>query len=239
MLGWLTSIGELVSYRSAGFEKIYDLPERVLRPDVLAAPTPSVPEARRERVRVAAKASGIVTLRDLSRLTRAGHLRLTQAQLKAYVAELVEEGQLVAARVEGWKDPAFVVAGRRPKRPTRTEATLLSPFDSLIWDRDRTRRLFGFDYSIEIYVPAPKRVYGYYVLPVLIGDDLVGRLDLKSDRASSTLLVQGAWAEPAVDKPSVAEATAAELRRLAAWLGLHDIDIAKRGDLARPLQSML
>jgi uncharacterized protein YcaQ len=239
MLGWLTSIGHLVGYRSPSFESVYDLPERVLRPEVLAAPTPSVHEARRERVRVAAKASGIVTLRDLSRLTRAGHLRLAQAELKTYVAELVEEGNLVAARVEGWKDPAFVVAGRRPKRATRTEATLLSPFDPLIWDRDRTRRIFGFDYIIEIYVPAPKRVHGYYVLPILIGDDLVGRLDLKSDRARSTLLVQGAWAEPTVDKPSVAEATAAELRRLAAWLGLQDIDVAKRGDLARQLKSTL
>src|SRR5205085_215951 len=170
MLGWLTSIGQLVSYRSRAFEKTFDLPERVLRPEVLAAPTPSVHEARRERVRVAAKASGIVTLRDLSRLTRTGHLRFAQPELKAYVAELVEEGQLVAARVEGWKDTAFVVAGRQPKRPTRTEATLLSPFDSLIWDRDRTRRLFGFDYTIDIYVPAPKRVHGYYVLPILIGD---------------------------------------------------------------------
>jgi uncharacterized protein len=220
VLGWLTSIGQLVSYRSA-------------------APTPSVPEARRERIRVAAKASGIVALRDLSRLTRAGHLRLTQAQLKVHVAELVEEGQLVAARVEGWNDAAFVVAGRRPKRPTRTEATMLSPFDSLIWDRDRTRRLFGFDYVIEIYVPAPKRVHGYYVLPILIGDELVGRLDLKSDRAGSTLLVQGAWAEPAVDKSSVAEVTAAELRRMAAWLGLRDINVANRGDLARHMNSML
>jgi uncharacterized protein len=239
MLGWLTSIGHLVTYRSPSFESVYDLPERVLRPEVLAAPTPSLHEARRERVRVAAKASGIVTLRDLSRLTRAGHLRLAQAELKTYVAELVEEGQLVAARVEGWKDPAFVVAGRRPKRPTRTGATLLSPFDSLIWDRDRTRRLFGFDYTVEIYVPAPRRVYGYYVLPILIGDELVGRLDLKSDRAGSTLLVQGAWAEPTVDRRSVAEATAAELRRLGAWLGLHDIDVANRGDLARPLKSIL
>lgn len=234
MLEWLTSIGQLVGYRSPSFEKVYDFPERVLRPEVLAAPKPPVPEARRERVRVAAKASGIVTLRDLSRLTR-----LTQAQVRVCVAELVDEGQLVGARVEGWKDQAFVLAGRRPKRPTRTEATLLSPFDSLIWDRDRTRRLFGFDYIIEIYVPAPKRVHGYYVLPILIGDELVGRLDLKSDRAGSTLLVQGAWAEPAVDKPSVAEATAAELRRLAAWLGLHSIDVAKRGDLAGQLKSML
>lgn len=239
VLGWLTSIGQLASYRSAAFEKVFDLPGRVLRPETLAAPTPSVPEARRERIRVAAKACGIVTVRDLSRLTRAGHLRLTQAQLKLHVDELVEEGQLVAARVEGWKDAAFVVADRRPKRPTRTEATLLSPFDSLIWDRDRTRRLFGFDYIIEIYVPAAKRVHGYYVLPILIGDQLVGRLDLKSDRAGSTLLVLGAWAEPTVDKASVADATAAELQRMAAWLGLRDIDVSDRGDLARQLNAAL
>ena len=239
VLEWLSSIGQLLGYRSPSFEKIYDLPERVLRPDVLAAPTPSAPQARRERIRIAAKASGIVTLRDLSRLTRTGHLRLTQAQLKVEVAELVEEGQLVAARVEGWKDAAFVVAGRRPKRPTRDEATLLSPFDSLIWDRDRTRRLFGFDYIIEIYVPAAKRVHGYYVLPIIMGDELVGRLDLKSDRAGSILLVQGAWAEATVDKASVADATAAELHRMAAWLSLRDVNVSPRGDLARVLKAAL
>ena len=239
MLEWLSSVGQLVGYRSASFEKVYDLPERVLRRDVLAAPTPSASEAQRERIRVAAQASGIVTLRDLSRLTRAGHLAPPRAQLKMHVAELVEEGQLIDARVEGWKDAAFVVSGRRPKRPTRSEATLLSPFDPLIWDRDRTRRLFGFDYIIEIYVPAAKRVHGYYVLPILMGDELFGRLDLKSDRAGSTLLVQGAWAEATVDKASVTDATSAELQRMAAWLGLRDIDVSKRGDLARQLKAAL
>jgi uncharacterized protein YcaQ len=124
----------------------------------------------------------------------------------------------------------------RLRRPTRQNATLLSPFDSLIWERNRTRRVFGFDYRIEVYTPAPDRTFGYFVLPLLLGDRLVARLDLKADRKTSTLRVAGAFLEPDVDPEDVAAAAATELDALRAWLQLHDIAVARRGNFARRLR---
>jgi uncharacterized protein YcaQ len=169
----------------------------------------------------------------------ADYYRLKPAVARVRVAELVEDGALVAANVEGWREPGYLLPGTRARRPTRRHATLLSPFDSLIWERARTQRLFGFDYRIEVYVPGPKRVHGYYVFPMLLGDALVGRLDLKADRRTSTLRVAGAFAEPGFDLDAVAVGAADELDSLRRWLGLDSVAVASKGDLVPALAAAL
>jgi hypothetical protein len=208
---------------------MYDAPERVLPASVLARPDIPEADAQRELVRVAAGALGVATEPDLG-----DYYRLPRAASKARVAELVAGGELVPVSVEGWKTPAYLWPGaaRREARPARA---LLSPFDSLIWFRDRTMRLFGFGYHIEIYTPAAKRVHGYYVLPFLLGDELVARVDLKSDRKAGALIVQAAYAEPGVDRSAVARELAAELAELGAWLGLGGVVVNDHGDLAGEL----
>jgi uncharacterized protein len=229
-LEYLFFTGQVVSAGRVNFERLYDLPERVLPDDVLAAPTPDPAEAQRELVRLAAAALGIATEPDLG-----DYFRLPRADSKARVAELVAAGELVEAHVDGWGAPAYLWPEAR--RPRRIEArALLSPFDSLVWFRPRAERLFGFRYRIEIYVPAPKRVHGYYVLPFLLGDALVGRVDLKSDRQSGALLVQAAFAEPGIDIGHVAAELADELHLTASWLGLADVVVRRRGDLAQALR---
>jgi uncharacterized protein YcaQ len=186
-------------------------------------------DAQRQLVRVAAAAMGIATEPDLG-----DYFRLTRTDSKARVAELVELGELAPTEVEGWSRPAYLwPAAERPSAVTAR--TLLSPFDSLIWSRERTAQVFGFEYRIEIYTPAAKRRYGYYVLPFLLGDALVGRVDLKSDRRGGALIVQAAFAEPEVDRALVATELAAELRAVADWLGLEQIRVTPAGDLAPQL----
>lgn len=149
--------------------------------------------------------------------------------------ELVEEGALHVVQVQGWDKPAYLHP--QAKLPRRIEAcAFLSPFDPVCWNRDRSERLFGFHYRIEIYTPAPKRTYGYYVLPILWGDSLVGRLDLKADRHNRTLLVHGSYAEPGVPIDRLAPDVVRELHAMAGWLGLDRVAIADRGDLASTLQ---
>lgn len=223
--------GDLAAWRTLRFERVYDLPERVIPASVLASPTPSEEEAQRGLVRLAAASLGVATVADLARY----HL-LNPATVKARVPELVEAGELVPVQVAGWRDPAVVPKSARPFRLKRTQATLLSPFDSLIWDRERTRRLFGFDYRVEVYLPEAKRRFGYYVLPLLFGDGLVGRLDLKADRKRHVLRVVGAYAEPDGDARAVAHAGAEELRRLCTWLGLAVVDVEPNGGLATALR---
>jgi hypothetical protein len=228
-LEYLFFTGRISAARRVNFERLYDTIERVLPPDVLGAPTPTVPDAQRELVRIAARALGVATEPDLG-----DYFRLPRADSKQRVAELVASGELAEVQVAGWDAPAYLWPQAR--RPRRLHArALLSPFDSLIWFRPRTERLFDFRYRIEIYTPAPQRVHGYYVLPFLLGDTLVARVDLKSDRATGTLRVQGAHAEPDVDRGVVAAELAAELRVTADWQGLATVAIAGRGDLAPEL----
>jgi uncharacterized protein YcaQ len=228
---WLFWSGQVTSARRRGFERLYDLPERVLPARILAKPTPSEPEAHRALVERAARALGIATEADLR-----DYYRLPLAGARSAVAELVESGVLERVTVAGWAKPGYLHRDAAPSsRIDPDRPALLSPFDSLVWFRDRTQRLFGMKYRIEIYVPAPKRVHGYYVLPFLLGDKLVARVDLKADRAASALRVQASHAERGVAKPRVAAALARERVRMAGWLGLDRVVIAPSGDLAAAL----
>lgn len=228
-LEYLFWAGQVTAARRINFERHYDLPARVLPVEVLAAPTPSVGAAQRELVRIAARACGVATEADLG-----DYFRLPRADSKTRVAELVDAGELVPVDVDGWRSPAYLwPAARRPHRITAR--ALLSPFDSLIWYRERTERLFAFRYRIEIYTPAPKRVYGYYVLPFLLGESLAARVDVKSDRQAGVLRVQGAYLEDGGDPHYVAGELAEELATTAQWLGLSRVEVMARGDLAPDL----
>ncbi len=224
--------GEITSARRVRFERRYDIPERVIPAAIRAVPTPTVEEAQRELLRIAARAMGVATEPDLR-----DYFRLPSTESKLRVAELVEAGELQPVAVDGWTAPAYLSPGARVPRSVDAQA-IVGPFDSLIWERPRVERLFGFRYRIEIYVPKPKRVYGYYVLPFLLGDQLVARVDLKADRAAGALLVQAAHAEPGAPTET-AEALAAELRSMAGWLGLSDVVIVGQGDLAPALAAVV
>ena len=220
-------------FRSSDFARVYDLPERAIPADILARPTPSDRDARKELLALAASHLGVATLADL-----ADYHRQQLTTCRPLVAELVEAGRIVPVRVEGWRDQAYVDAGARTPR-TMTARALLSPFDPVVWFRPRAERLFDFRYRIEIYTPAAKRTYGYYVLPFLLGDRLVGRVDLKADRAARTLRVLGAFAEDWVrsraEMAAVAEALAQEVALMAGWLGLERVEVVRNGALATTL----
>lgn len=234
-LEYLFFSGQLCAARRVNFERLYDLPERVLPQSVLESPTPTQEEAQRQLLLLAAKRLGVATEPDLG-----DYFRLPRTESKARVAELAESGNLLPVTVEGWDQPAYT-ATERPAglRRVASARALLTPFDSLVWARERTERLFNFRYRIEIYVPAPKRVYGYYVLPFLLGDRLVARVDLKSDRKAGVLRVQSAFAEEGADRSHVADELTEELRALSEWLGLGGVEVGRKGDLAAPLRKAL
>ena len=232
-LDYLWIVGELaVAERNAQFERIFDLPERVIPPATLDQSIPSEAQAHRELIRRAARSLGVAT-----ELTLQDYYRMHHTQTKPAIAALVDSGELRPVRVEGWKQPAYLDAQARIPRRVHAQA-LLSPFDPVVWYRPRSEALFDFHYRIEIYTPAAKRVHGYYVLPFLLGDRIAARVDLKADRRAGRLLVHAAYAEPSAPAHT-AEALAHELRRLAGWLGLQDVAVAPRGDLARPLASAI
>lgn len=224
--------GRLAAYRGRNFERYYDVPERVIPLEHLERPTLTEEEGRRELLRRAARSMGVCTLDDL-----AGHTYMKKTRIAPIVAAMAAEGELEPVSVRGWDDPAYLAPGT--KVPARVNArALLAPFDSLVWERERILRVFDFHYRTEIYVPAPKRVYGYYVLPFLLDDRLAARVDLKADRQAGALLVRGAYSEAGVDVGRVAEELADELRLMAGWLGLADVVVTDRGDLA-PLVARL
>ncbi len=232
-LEWLFATGRITAIRDANFHRLYDLPSRALPADVLAAPTPEPDDAKRELLLRSARYHGIGTARDLADYYRIG-FRSAQPLLE----ELADEGELARVQVRGWKE----IASRHPEAPVPRAVdavALLSPFDSLVWCRDRIERVFGFHYRIEIYVPRPKRQYGYYVLPMLMDGHLAGRVDLKADRKAGVLRVPAAWVEPGVDRDRAARAMAGELRTMAEFLGLGGIDVAGNGDLADVLARAL
>ncbi|MGE7993840.1 winged helix-turn-helix domain-containing protein [Pseudomonas sp. NPDC089554] len=232
-LEWLFAAGQVTVAGRRGFERLYDLPERVLPKTLLEQPTPSDAEAQQGLMLHAATALGVATEQDLR-----DYFRLSPAQSKAALAELLADGRLQACAVQGWKQPAYCVG--TPRIPRRIEASaLLSPFDSLVWARSRTERLFGFRYRLEIYTPAPKRVYGYYVLPFLYGERIAARVDLRAERARGELAVHAVHEEPEGLEEAGFHALARHLARLARWLGLERVRLDCARDEAARLRQAL
>ena len=225
--------GQLTSAGRRGFERLYDLPERVIPESILATPDPSRADAQRALVAIAARAFGIATEPDLR-----DYFRLSPADSKARVQELCDLGELVPVDVEGWKLQAYM--HRDASKPRKVSAAaLLSPFDSLIWSRPRTERLFGFHYRLAFYTPKHKRTQGYYVMPFLLNENLVARVDLKSDRKAGKLLVLGGHCEAGVSEGNVAEPLAQELAKLAEWLGLDGVTVRSRTALSSAVRKSL
>ncbi len=232
-LEWLFWSGLIATKTRRGFERVYDLTERVLPASVLSLPTPREDEAHRRLLMIAAEALGVATEGDLR-----DYFRMPVAETRARLAELVEDGALIPVTVQGWRQPALLAPGSRAARANGA-AVLLSPFDNLIWRRERAERLFGARIRIEIYVPAHKREHGYYVLPFLQGEAITARVDLKADRAGKVLRVQSAHLEPGATAANVAGPLAAELRLMAGWLSLDDVQVFGRGSLTSALSAEL
>ena len=232
-LEWLFWSGLITtSTRRASFERVYDLPQRVLPAEVLAVPTPDEADAHRGLIERAARCFGVATAADLR-----DYFRQKPQDAQLAIESLVEQGVLIPVEVKGWDRPAFLHRDARIPRRMQAQA-LLAPFDPLVWFRPRNERLFQFRYRLEIYTPQEKREHGYYVLPFLLGDRIVGRVDLKRDKAGDALQVLAAHREPHAP-PHTAEALAQELRRMAQWLGVTRIVAHPRGDLAADLDAAL
>ena len=225
---WLFWAGRITTAYRRGFERYYDLPERVLPQAVLDLPVPSVEDAHRELLRISARAHGIATYGDLR-----DYFRLAPGDTKDRIEELVEAGELLPVKVEGWDKTAYLHKDARIPRRIDARA-LLAPFDPVVFERTRTEKLFNFRYRIEIYTPAEKRQYGYYVLPFLLGDRIVARVDLRADRAASILRVHAAYAEAGAPAETAAQLFD-ELKQMQAWLGLEAIEVTPAGDLGPAL----
>jgi uncharacterized protein YcaQ len=232
-LEWLFASGRVTVAHRENFTRYYDLPERVIPEDVRARPSPGREDAHRSLLLRAAASMGVATASDL-----ADYYRINIRAARPAVDALASEGSLERVAVEGWKDDAFVHPEAVVPRAAR-EHRLVGPFDSLVWSRERTERLFGFRYRIEIYVPEPEREYGYYVFPFLTGGRLAARVDLKADRGAGVLRVRGAFAEEGADRAAVARELAAELGEMCAWLGLGEVSVDRRGGLAGDLRTAL
>ena len=217
-----------VAERLPNFQRIYDLPERLIDAQHLERRV-SREDAQRELLRLAAESCGVATMRDL-----ADYYRMSPREAAPRVAELVQSGDVCQVAVEGWKEPAYLSSGSRTPRKIRCRS-LLSPFDPVVWFRPRAERLFDFHYRIEIYVPANKRKWGYYVLPFLLDERIVARVDLKADRKNKQLLVLAAHKEENIDENRSVEHLAEELRSLASWLDLERVKVSRRGPFARKL----
>ncbi|THG36202.1 winged helix-turn-helix domain-containing protein [Glaciibacter flavus] len=227
--------GDVVTAGRTRFERTYALPEQVLPSSILERVV-SREDAHVQLIEQSARAHGIGTEKDL-----ADYFRLKRVDVRPAIARLVDEGSLLPVTVDGWRAPAWLHRDARLPRRIGADA-LLSPFDPVVWERARTERMFGFHYRIEIYTPAEKRIHGYYNLPILIDDALVGRIDLKNDRQARVLRVQSAWLEEGALSASVdeiAERTAAPLRSAAGWQGLENIAVVGRGTLSPALESAL
>ena len=231
ILEWLFWTGVVTTAQRRNFERLYDFTERVVPAAILSAPPLDNDEAQRRLMVIAAQALGVATLRDLR-----DYFRLPAAHASARLAELVESGVLKSVLVDGWKQQAYVHAEARCPRSVDVCA-LLSPFDSLIWERQRTERLFDFHFRLEIYTPAQKRLHGYYVLPLLLGDRLVARVDLKAERQLGCLQVRGGSVEEGIAVGRVVTPLAKKLEQLAEWLGLERVVVmSRRGELMRALR---
>ena len=234
ILEWLFWTGQVTARRRANdFARVYMAPRHAIPAAVLAMKAPSPEETRRRLLMLAARSHGIATLTDL-----ADYHNEKPTVLRPALQSLVDDGSLLEVAVEGWRDKAYLHP--EAKRPRTVSArALLSPFDSMVWCRPRNERLFDFHYRIEIYTPAAKRKYGYYVLPFLLDDRLVARVDLKADRHRGVLMVPGAFSESGTDTLHVASELADELSLMAKWLGLGAIEVGRNGDLSTPLRKLL
>ena len=224
--------GEVVSAGRTKFERVYGLAEHILPSDI-ATRHVAVSDAHKQLVEHAARAHGIATTSDIT-----DYFRLKNVPVAPILRELADEGVVREVQVPGWRQPAWI--HRDARSPRRVDAAaILSPIDPVVWHRDRAERLFDFHYRIEIYTPADKRMFGYYSLPILIDEAIVGRIDLKNDRKAGILRVQSAWHEPHADPAVVAERLAPVLHRTLEWQGLSDIAVKDRGTLARAVASEL
>lgn len=228
---WLFWAGRITTHSRRGFERLYDLPERVIPADIFNAPVPSPEDAHRELLRHSARALGVATYGDLR-----DYFRLNPGDMKGRLEELVEEGEILPVKVQGWKQPAYLHTAARLPRKIHARA-LLAPFDPLVFERSRAERLFDFFYRIEIYTPAEKRQYGYYVLPFLLGDTIVARADVKADRPAGVLRVLATYAQAGAP-PETASELLEEFRLMQSWLGLERMEVVPKGDLGPELAKL-
>lgn len=228
---WLFWAGRITTHSRRGFERLYDLPERVIPRDIFDVPPPKAEDAHRDLLRHSVRALGVATYGDLR-----DYFRLNPGDMKGRLEELVEEGEIVPVKVEGWKQPAWLHTGARMPRKVQARA-LLAPFDPLVFERSRAERLFDFFYRIEIYTPAEKRQYGYYVLPFLLGDTIVARCDVKADRPAGVLRVLASYAQAGAPPETAAELLE-EFRLMQSWLGLERMEIVPKGDLGPELAKL-